>query len=91
MRSALLSVHEAYRFAVWPENWAPVQLFLAASTQWHTDAMGRRTGLVYASIPVLMHQHRLRGRAERDAFAGLQVLEARWLLRERQARAAKAE
>jgi hypothetical protein len=89
-RAALLSAHEAYHFAVWPENWPAVQLFQAMATQWHTSGMGYRTGLVYASVPQVQAQLRQRGRLARDAFAGLQVLEARWLAREHQARAKAA-
>lgn len=79
-RSAQLSVHEALPdFAVWPENWDAVQLFMTAATQWRMDAMGRQAGLDYAALDLPMRHLRLRGRRARAAFAGLQTIEAAYL------------
>ena len=70
-------------FAVWPEHWHAVQLFVAMGTQWRC-AVGERliyTGLDYSVLPIV--ERRLRfdhpdaiavDRCER--FAQLRVLEA---------------
>lgn len=68
---------------VWPENWHAVQLFLHVGTQWRRDAAGHRYGIDYAALTRPERALGLRGRAARQAFDGLQLLEAEWLRLER--------
>jgi hypothetical protein len=61
---------------VYPENWAALQLMLALATQWHQGFNGK-TGLIYASVPIVMD---LNPPADRqDTFAALQVIEREML------------
>lgn len=68
---------------VWPENWGAVQLFLHVGTQWRRDAAGYRYGIDYAALTRPERALGLRGRTARQAFEGLQLLEAEWLRLER--------
>lgn len=64
-------------FAVWPENWDAVQVFLAMSTQWRfAVGMGNAIwqGLDYTALPVVERRLGIRDRA--DCFARLRVIEA---------------
>lgn len=61
---------------VYPENWPALQLMLALATQWHQGFNGK-TGLIYASIPLVMDMHPPADR--QDAFAALQVIEREML------------
>jgi hypothetical protein len=79
---ALSRDHEIEPFGVWPENWDAVQLFLAAGTQWRRSA-GMPTGIDYAALAWPMRSLGLRGRRAREAFAGMQIMEAEWLRRQR--------
>lgn len=77
---ALWSEYRALEpFEVWPENWGAVCLFQAASTQWRRDAMGMETGLDYQALERPERLLGLRARKAREAFWGLQVVEAEWL------------
>lgn len=80
-RAALLAAwqHDNPPFAVWPDNWDAVQLFLASSTQWRLDAAGGRAGLDYAALHWPMRTLRLSGRRALRAFGGLQAMEAAYL------------
>lgn len=75
---------------MWPENWPAVQLFLAMTTQWRYTPAGHHAGLDYTALQHPMAALRLHGRAARDAFSGLQVIEAEWLRLVRAEAAAKA-
>lgn len=75
---------------VWPENWHAVQLFLHVGTQWRRDAAGYRYGIDYAALTRPERALGLRGRAARQAFEGLQLLEAEWLRLERAERRSRA-
>ena len=61
---------------VYPENWPALQLMLALATQWHQGFNGK-TGLIYASIPLVMDMQQPADR--QDAFAALQVIEREML------------
>jgi hypothetical protein len=67
-----------------------VQLFMAMATQWRDTPAGHHSGLDYAALERPERQLRLYGRRARDAFAGLQVMEAEWLSLVRAEAAAKA-
>ncbi len=71
---------------LWPENQPAVDLFIVLSTQWRMGPAGA-VGLDYGPVPLALSQLRLRGRQARDAFAGLQVMEAEalaWLAQQRE-------
>lgn len=65
-------------FAVWPENWDALELFLACDTQWRVvQGMGasRVLGFDYQGVEIVM-RHVGTKRAERTKrFAQLQVME----------------
>ena len=64
---------------VWPENWLPLSVFMAMSTQWRKYPNGKRYGLDYPAIPVTL---RLMGVAKKEwaeIFPSLQILEAEFL------------
>jgi hypothetical protein len=61
-------------YAVWPENWEAVELFLAMQSQWrHAGMSGVRVGLEYSALPAVFDLLQITDR--RDAFARLQVME----------------
>ena len=70
---------------VLPENWDAIQLFNAAATQWMRDPAGYRCGINYAALALPLAMLALRGRRAREAFAGMQVMEAEFIRRERAA------
>lgn len=39
---------------VWPENWAPVQVFRRMCTQWAVGGMGGYVGLRYESLAIIL-------------------------------------
>ncbi|MNO64408.1 hypothetical protein D3C76_551360 [compost metagenome] len=49
-------------FEIWPDNWLPLEVFIAMGTQWRTGAAGP-TGLDYGVLREVM---RLRGAPEAD-------------------------
>lgn len=70
---------------LWAENASAVALFQAVCTQWRMGP-GGAIGLDYAVLPLVLRQLALRGRAAREAFAGLQTMEAEalaWLEQQR--------
>lgn len=93
-REAVLSAHEAelaeQTLEVWPENLDAVRLFQAAGTQWRRSG-GLETGLDYTALERPERLLGLSGRRAREAFAGLQVMEAQWLRRARSAHAAEMQ
>lgn len=71
---------------IWAELLPAVRLFEALMSQWRVGA-GGRTGLDYAAIPATARLVGIKGRALREAFDGLRVMEGealRWF-RERRA------
>lgn len=60
-------------FAVLPENWPALQVFLACSTQWRVSPAGRLIGLDYPAVESVMRLHRLRDRTR--LFGEVQVIE----------------
>lgn len=93
-RDALMSAHalelQQSQVDVWADNWPAVQLFMSMSTQWLRDAAGHQAGLNYGSVPRVEQQLRLHGRRAREAFSGMQVMEAEWVRLVRAEAAAKA-
>ncbi|MEW5729143.1 MAG: DUF1799 domain-containing protein [Pseudomonadota bacterium] len=78
---AALAEEDGEDFAVWPENWPTVEVFLALSTQWRwTVAMSQAgavpipSGIDYTAIEPTL---RLMGREPSPAmFADLRAMEA---------------
>jgi hypothetical protein len=61
-------------FEVESENWPTVVAFMAAQTQWRTGPDGRRIGLDYVAVDVLLRRRGIED--ERGSiFAGMQVME----------------
>lgn len=60
-------------FAVYPENWEAVQLFLKLGTQWRVGAMGGFFGLDYSSVESTMRICRVR--KKRKVFEQLRIME----------------
>ena len=67
-------------FAVWPENWSALAVFVALSTQWTFTAPGLGApsplGLHYPSVPVVMDMQGVPPLERADTFWAVQVLEA---------------
>ena len=59
---------------VFPDNEAPLQLFLAMGTQWRLGGLGSRIGLDYNALPIVEERLGLADR-RRDLFPALQVME----------------
>ena len=57
-------------FAVWPENWPAVELFLRCQTQWRTS-VGGVTGFDYSSVLALVNMYAY----SKETFEDLQVME----------------
>lgn len=62
-------------FAVWPENWDVVRLFLKCETQWAFLPSGRIRGLDYPGVDVVMRRNRKLAPDRDAAFEQLQVME----------------
>lgn len=63
-------------FEVWPENENAVWLFLRSQSQWVYAGMnGVRTGLNYAGVATVLAHSGWTADEQREAFAGLQVIE----------------
>ena len=60
-------------FAVRPENWPAVELFLVAATQWRLAANGAPYGLDYAGIELAARWAKLKITPE--LFADLRIME----------------
>jgi len=58
-------------FAVWPENWPAVELFLRCQTQWRTS-VGGVTGFDYSSVLALVNMYAY----GKETFEDLQIMEA---------------
>ena len=59
-------------FAVWPENWDALELFLRCQTQWRTS-VGGVTGLDYSSVLGLVNMYAY----SKETFEDLQIMEAK--------------
>ena len=67
------SSQEEKQFAVWPENWPAVKLFISLSTQWRLAANGLPYGLDYPGVWAFL---RLSGqRMAPETFAAIQTME----------------
>ena len=61
---------------VWEENWVPLQMFQAVSTQWRTT-QGAVVGLDYNVLPMMFRSFRLKGRKKQaEMLECLQVMES---------------
>lgn len=60
--------------AVWPENWRPVEVFAAMTTQWRHGFNGP-TGLDYAALPPVMDYAGVPVTDRADVFESVRVLE----------------
>ena len=58
-------------FAVWPENWDAIELFLRCQTQWRTS-VGGVTGFDYSSVLALVNMYAY----DVSVFEDLQIMEA---------------
>ena len=65
----------ADEFAIWPENWQPLRVFLAMQTQWRVGVAGP-TGLDYSAMPAVCQMLGIGNKAQRRAFPAVQVMEA---------------
>ena len=60
-------------FAVYPENWKAVQLFLKLGTQWRVGPMGGFFGLDYSAVDSVMNLCRVR--KKRKVFEQIRIME----------------
>ncbi len=60
---------------VWPENWESYLIFRRLTTQWQVS-YGGRTGLIYASLPVLFDAFKVPKKKRSRIFDDIQVMEA---------------
>lgn len=58
----------------WPDNWQPLQLFKAMSTQWNV-VQGGVIGLRYEAIPVLFKAHGIGKKSRAAMMQSLQIME----------------
>ncbi len=58
-----------------PVNDGAIDLYLLCQTQWARNYDGRRTGLNYAGVDVVMQRCSLRDNVDPELFFGLQVIE----------------
>jgi hypothetical protein len=65
-------------FAVWPENWLILEVFLAMSNQWiWTGGMEScRDGLNLAALPVVYEGLGVPRKKRQEVFQGLKCMEA---------------
>jgi hypothetical protein len=68
----LLPEEEEKHFAVWPENWDTVELFLRCQTQWRTS-IGGVTGFDYSSVLALVNMYAY----SKETFEDLQIMESK--------------
>lgn len=61
-------------FAVFPENWPTVQLFMLLQTQWKYAGNGVAVGLDYTGVDVVMRRRQIDD-PDGELFAGLQEME----------------
>lgn len=66
---------EAAAFAVWPENRAALNAFIAMGSQWLHDIMGRRYALRYDGLPAIMDMLGISPADRAEAFAGVHTCE----------------
>ena len=69
----MLPEKEEKDFAVWPENWDTVELFLRCQTQWNTS-VGGVTGLNYEGVLVVIQIFEYDN--PKAVFQDLQIMEA---------------
>lgn len=65
---------EPEALGIWPENAAPLSIFLAMGTQWRMGPRGP-IGLDYAALPAVLTLLRIKPKARRELFAALRVME----------------
>jgi Phage related hypothetical protein (DUF1799) len=59
---------------VWPDNLAPVNIFIAMATQWRLGP-GGPIGLDYAALPAVMRLCGIPKKERAEAFDGIRILE----------------
>ena len=69
----LIGSHADREFDVWPDNWAPLELFLLCQTQWRTGP-GGLVGLDYGAVLAMASLWSVE--QVRETMAGVQVIEA---------------
>lgn len=60
---------------MYPENAAPMNVFLALQTQWRVGMNGA-TGLDYAALPAVMDLCGVRKKKRGDVFSAVRVMES---------------
>jgi len=61
---------------VWPDNWMPMKVAQAMSTQWNVGPMGGISGMRYEAMPFVLRTLDVRASDRADVFWGVQVIEA---------------
>lgn len=64
---------------VWPENWLPLSVFMALSTQWRIYPNGKRYGLDYTAIQPTLQLMRVPKKDWAELFPALQTMETEYL------------
>lgn len=70
----LAEAEDAASAAVWPDNLAAVNVFIAMSTQWRSAGFGA-TGLDYGPLPGVMRMCGMPRRDWHDTFESIRILE----------------
>lgn len=60
---------------IWPDNWAPVQVFRRMTTQLIVGGMGGVVGLRYESIPLVLDLCGIPAKDRPETFECLQIME----------------
>ncbi len=71
--------------AIWPDNWLPVEVFAAMTTQWRHGFNGP-TGLDYAALSPVMQFAGVALNDQADVFESVRVMELEALERMRRGR-----
>ncbi len=76
IRTVLGEKQKPEDFAVWPENWKAVEMFMSLQTQWRTGPMGGSLGLDYPGVAAALGLLVGSPRRRRSLFIDLQAMEA---------------
>jgi hypothetical protein len=71
----VLEVEPPEALLIWPENWLPLQVFVAMATQWRTGVAGA-TGLDYAVLPLVMRWQGVPRADQPEVFDAVRVMES---------------
>lgn len=64
-------------FAIWPENWKTLQIFLSLSNRWSVDGLsGRIAGIPRADIESTLNMSRIRPTKRREILQNLIAMES---------------